>query len=176
MRGNQIMKLQLFTLVLMVLVSCSSPEESARELLNRALSEQRAGNLELSLELLQSIVDDYPQTEVATEANQLLTLVSVRSPITTKQQIDQFESALALFRFEIGRYPTGSEGLQALVKNPGIENWGGPYLESPSIPVDPWGRPYQYQSPGQHGDYDLWSEGADGAAGGAGENLDITSW
>ena len=58
----------------------------------------------------------------------------------------------------------------------GVANWNGPYLKK-SAPKDPWGNPYKYRCcPGQHGDYDLWSEGADGAPGGEGENTDIVSW
>lgn len=91
-------------------------------------------------------------------------------------QVEQFKAALGMFRFEVGRYPTSAEGLQALVENPGLENWNGPYLEKRTLPKDPWGRDYQYRSPGQQGDYDLWSYGADGMEGGEGENADITSW
>ncbi|GAB4237238.1 MAG: type II secretion system major pseudopilin GspG [Acidobacteriota bacterium] len=93
-----------------------------------------------------------------------------------KLQIDQFESALGLFRFDVGRYPTTAEGLRALIENPGLDNWGGPYLDKSTIPKDPWGREYQYRSPGLHGEYDLYSLGADGVEGGEGENSDITSW
>lgn len=93
-----------------------------------------------------------------------------------KLQIDQLEGALGLFRFDVGRYPTSGEGLQALIGNPGIQNWSGPYLEKSSLPKDPWGREYEYRSPGQHGDFDLWSNGADGVPGGEGDNADITSW
>lgn len=92
-------------------------------------------------------------------------------------QIDQFDGALGLFRFDVGRYPTTAEGLQALVENnSGIQNWGGPYLDKRTLPNDPWGREYQYRSPGQNGEYDLWTNGADGIEGGEGENSDVTSW
>ena len=93
-----------------------------------------------------------------------------------KLQVDQFEGALGLFRFDVGRYPTSSEGLEALLRDSGIENWSGPYLEKSSIPKDPWGRDYEYRSPGQHGDYDLWSHGADGTSGGEDDAADVTSW
>lgn len=93
-----------------------------------------------------------------------------------KLQISQLEGALGLFRFDVGRYPTSAEGLDALIRNPGIENWGGPYLDRNTLPKDPWGRDYQYRSPGQYGDFDLFSYGADGIEGGEGENADITSW
>lgn len=91
-------------------------------------------------------------------------------------QIDNLEGALSLFRFDIGRYPNTSEGLMALVENPGIQNWSGPYLEKKRVPVDPWGRDYEYRCPGQNGDYDIICYGADGVEGGEGDNADIVSW
>jgi len=91
-------------------------------------------------------------------------------------QIEALASAIQAFRLEAGRYPTTSEGLRALVENPGIEGWDGPYLGKPYVPKDPWRREYQYLSPGQHGDYDIWTYGADGVEGGAGEDVDVTSW
>lgn len=91
-------------------------------------------------------------------------------------QVELIGSALDQFRLDTGRYPTTSEGLAALRANTGgIERWAGPYLKK-EVPSDPWGRPYAYTSPGEHDDYDLVSLGADGAAGGEGENQDITSW
>lgn len=92
-----------------------------------------------------------------------------------KVQLELLGQALDQFRLDTGRYPTTAEGLNALVSNPGIPGWDGPYLKK-GVPLDPWGRPYIYQSPGSHGDYDLLSYGADGAPGGEGENKDITSW
>lgn len=92
-----------------------------------------------------------------------------------KTQIEMLGQALDAFRLDVGRYPTTAEGLSALVTNPGVEGWNGPYLKK-GLPNDPWKKPYQYESPGQHGDYDLVSYGADGAPGGEGENKDVTSW
>jgi general secretion pathway protein G len=93
-----------------------------------------------------------------------------------KAQIELFGTALDTFRLDLGRYPTAEEGLKALREKPsGTESWQGPYLPK-EIPVDPWGRPYVYKSPGDHGDYDLLSYGLDGAEGGEGENQDIVSW
>lgn len=92
-------------------------------------------------------------------------------------QIKEIEGALQLFSFDIGRFPTTAEGLEALVRNPGnLEAWRGPYLAKSEVPVDPWGKPYVYRCPGEHGDYDLFSYGPDGVEGGEGENADITSW
>ncbi len=91
-------------------------------------------------------------------------------------QISELENALDQFKMDVGRYPTTSEGLNALVTNPGVEGWDGSYLKKGIVPKDPWNRPYHYQSPGNHGDYDLFSYGADGQPGGEGVNKDITSW
>ncbi len=92
-----------------------------------------------------------------------------------KAQISMIGTALDAFRLDVGRYPTTQEGLDALRTNPNIANWDGPYLPK-SVPPDPWGRPYVYESPGQHGDYDLYSLGADGQRGGDGDNQEVMSW
>jgi len=92
-----------------------------------------------------------------------------------KTQIEMLGQALDSYRLDVGKYPTTSEGLNALVTNPGAQGWDGSYLKK-GVPNDPWQKPYQYQSPGSHGDYDLFSYGADGAAGGEGENKDVNSW
>ncbi|GAB4534595.1 MAG: type II secretion system major pseudopilin GspG [Thermodesulfovibrionia bacterium] len=94
-----------------------------------------------------------------------------------RAQIELFGTALDSFRLDVGRYPTTSEGLESLITPPsGVEGWNGPYLKKTEIPLDPWGHPYQYRSPGEHGDYDLFSYGADNAEGGEKENADIVSW
>lgn len=93
-----------------------------------------------------------------------------------KAQIEMIGTALDAFRLDVGRYPTTEEGLEVLWKNPGnIEGWDGPYLPK-AVKADPWGNSYVYKSPGGHGDYDLYSLGADGKVGGKGENKDIASW
>ena len=95
---------------------------------------------------------------------------------TAKAQIGEFESVLDAFRLDVGRYPTTEEGLQALRVRPGsLERWDGPYLRK-DVPLDPWQRPYVYHCPGQHGDFDLYSLGADGQDGGEGEAADVTNW
>ena len=91
-------------------------------------------------------------------------------------QIHLFGSALDTFRLDVGRYPTTKEGLKALAeKPPGVDGWEGPYFKE-DIPLDPWGRSYTYRCPGEHGEYDLLSFGANGVTGGDGENRDIVSW
>lgn len=92
-----------------------------------------------------------------------------------KAQIELLGQTLDHFRLDVGRYPSTQEGLNALVTNPGIENWEGPYLKK-ALPNDPWGKPYHYQAPGTHGEYDLFSYGRDGSAGGEGEDKDVASW
>jgi general secretion pathway protein G len=102
--------------------------------------------------------------------------VSVAKLKTAKAQIELFGTALDTFRLDVGRYPTTEEGMKALREKPsGVEGWQGPYLPK-EIPLDPWGRPYIYKSPGDHYDYDLISYGLDGVEGGEGENQDIVSW
>jgi general secretion pathway protein G len=93
-----------------------------------------------------------------------------------KAQISLFETSLDTYRLDVGKYPTTQQGLQALrVKPDGVENWEGPYLPK-DVPSDPWGRPYKYESPSTHGDYEIVSLGADGNPGGDGEDRDIESW
>ena len=94
----------------------------------------------------------------------------------TKTQVEMLGSALDAFRLDVGRYPTTAEGLNALITNPGIDGWNGPYLKKSVVPNDAWKKPFQYQSPGSHGEYDLFSYGADGTPGGDGFNKDIDSW
>jgi general secretion pathway protein G len=93
-----------------------------------------------------------------------------------KAQIELLGTALDTFRLDVGRYPTSQEGLQALTQKPGgVERWDGPYLKR-EVPPDPWGKPYIYKNPGEHGPYDIISYGADGAPGGDGTGRDVTSW
>lgn len=96
---------------------------------------------------------------------------------TARLQIEDLGAALDLYSLETGSYPTTEQGLLALVEQPSdVEVWNGPYMKKKKIPADPWNRDYQYQSPGENGAYDLFSLGADNAAGGEGENADILSW
>lgn len=95
---------------------------------------------------------------------------------TAKTQIELLGTALDDFRLDNGRYPTTEEGLEALRKKPEeLPQWDGPYLPKP-VPLDPWGRPYHYQCPGEHGEYDLFSYGKDGVEGGEKTDKDIVSW
>ena len=92
------------------------------------------------------------------------------------QDIRVIESALKFYRLDNYRYPTTSQGLGALISNPGgLDNWNGPYLEKE--PEDPWGVPYSYENPGRRGkEVDIYTFGVDGQAGGEGSNKDWGNW
>jgi len=90
-----------------------------------------------------------------------------------RAQLDSLEKALDQYRLDNRHYPTGEQGLDALVNKPsGEANWGGPYLKK-AVPADPWGRAYVYHVPGARGEFDLYSLGRDGKPGGNGEDADI---
>ncbi len=96
---------------------------------------------------------------------------------TALLQIRDLEQGLELYLLDMGHFPSTEQGLQALVREPpGVTGWHGPYLRSSTVPKDPWGNPYHYRHPGQHGAFDIYSLGFDGVPGGEGENADITSW
>jgi general secretion pathway protein G len=93
-----------------------------------------------------------------------------------RAQLDALEKALDQYRLDVGRYPSTEQGLAVLVERPaGLVRWSGPYLKK-TVPLDPWGHPYIYKSPGDHGEFDLLSYGKDGQPGGTGEAEDITNW
>ncbi|MEJ2174805.1 MAG: type II secretion system major pseudopilin GspG [bacterium] len=97
-----------------------------------------------------------------------------KSEVTVaRAQIDALEKALDQYRLDTGHYPSTEQGLGALLQRPQNEpKWNGPYLRK-SVPLDPWGKPYQYRAPGEKGEFDLLSYGKDGTPGGSGENADI---
>ncbi len=90
-----------------------------------------------------------------------------------KSQIELLVNAVEAYYLDITDYP---QKLEDLVSNPGNEKWDGPYLTKKEVPVDPWGNEYQYDCPGQNGDFDIVSYGADGSPGGSGKDADINSW
>ena len=127
-----------------------------------------------------------------TEMLVVLTILSLLIAIVTPQvigylnrakvraaqiQIQSVATTLDLYYFDAGRYPTTQEGLAALVEEPPTaENWNGPYVRGEEQITDPWGRLYRYANPGNHGEYDLYSLGADDQEGGNGANQDVTNW
>ena len=94
-----------------------------------------------------------------------------------KAQISGFKTALGTYKLDVGVFPTTEQGLAALRAKPGdVQNWNGPYTDK-DIPMDPWGHPYVYKYPGDHGDEpDIVSYGLDGQPGGEGLNKDVVSW
>ncbi len=107
---------------------------------------------------------------------QVIKYVGSAKSDTARIQIERLATTLDLYRLEVGRYPSDNEGLEALVERPpNAETWNGPYLKNRDAISDPWGRPYVYASPGEIGDYDLLTLGADGREGGDGEDADIAN-
>ena len=91
-------------------------------------------------------------------------------------QIEGLGKALDQYRLDTGHYPSTEQGLASLMERPTTEpKWDGPYLKK-ALPSDPWGKPYMYRFPGERGEYDIFSYGKDGQAGGTGESIDINSW
>lgn len=93
---------------------------------------------------------------------------------TAKIQIKNIEAALDLYRLDVGRYPTASDGLQALLEKPAnAGRWRGPYLKSADGLLDPWGESFKYRTEGNKNTYEIISFGADKSEGGEGDNADI---
>ena len=96
---------------------------------------------------------------------------------TAKLQIEELASALDMYKLDTDSYPSSQQGLQALVEEPGnVPGWNGPYLRKNFVPQDPWNRDYHYRFPGEHGEFDIYSYGADNAQGGEKDSRDIVSW
>ena len=99
--------------------------------------------------------------------------------VKARQDLRAIGAALDLYKLDNLRYPTTEQGLDALVSKPAGLATGARWRNEgylPRLPQDPWGRPYRYLQPGQHGPYDLYSLGADGVAGGEGYDADLGSW
>jgi len=96
---------------------------------------------------------------------------------TAKTEMANLEAGLDLFKYDVGRYPTTQEGLQALITvSAGAENWNGPYIKKSTGVTDPWGHSYNFHSPGEHGDYDLYSNGPNNAGEHGGAKPAIANW
>ncbi|WP_137939768.1 type II secretion system major pseudopilin GspG [Chitinivorax sp. B] len=98
-----------------------------------------------------------------------------KSEVTTaKAQIDALSKAIESYRLDTGHFPRNEQGLAVLMQAPTDEpGWRGPYLKK-DVPMDPWGHPYQYRSPGENGrEFDITSHGKDGRPGGAGDDADL---
>ena len=96
---------------------------------------------------------------------------------TAKLQVEELASALDMYKLDTDNYPSSSQGLRSLVEEPSnVAGWNGPYLRKNFVPKDPWKREYQYSYPGEHGEFDIYSYGADNTQGGEKENRDVVSW
>jgi general secretion pathway protein G len=112
---------------------------------------------------------------VGVVAPRLLGQVSKSEVTAARAQLDALDKAVQAYRMDMGRFPSTSQGLRALVEAPGEDRarWRGPYLKG-DVPPDPWGSAYQYRLPGTSGrDYDLFSLGRDRAQGGSGDDADL---
>lgn len=108
---------------------------------------------------------------------QVLKQLSASKSKTASLQIAELGAALDLYLLEQNQYPTQEQGLLALVEAPSNSvSWHGPYLRKRQLPKDPWGRDYRYRYPGEQGEFDLYSLGADGDEGGEGEASDVGNW
>lgn len=108
---------------------------------------------------------------------QVMRYVGSSKTDTARLQIHDLSAAMDLYRIDVGSYPSNAQGIQALVERPsGVQRWNGPYLRRNTVPEDPWGRAYHYRFPGEHGPFDIWTNGADGQPGGEGEDQVVASW
>lgn len=130
-----------FALMLIIAISltgCKSDKEEARTLLNEAQILMREHKAKEAKQALESLVKKYPDTEEATEALGILRLTDIGNRIANKKIVEVIENnimgCLDLFMIDVGRYPTQEEGLDALLKNPGVEGWRGPYIKK--LPED----------------------------------------
>lgn len=96
---------------------------------------------------------------------------------TAKLQIEELAAALDMYKLDTDTYPSSQQGLKALVQEPAnAAGWNGPYLRKNFVPQDPWNQDFHYQYPGEHGEFDIYSFGADKSQGGEKDNRDIVSW
>ncbi len=96
---------------------------------------------------------------------------------TARLEIENIAAALDFYRLDVGSYPGEEQGLDALVNNPGdVQGWRGPYLKKAEAVDDPWRRDYRYRIPGEHGEFDLFTLGADDSPGGEDEDQDVGNW
>jgi general secretion pathway protein G len=108
---------------------------------------------------------------------QVMKHVGTSKTRAARLQVEELAAALEIYRLDVGTYPSAAQGLDALVAPPaGSAAWNGPYLRKTVVPRDPWGRAFRYRQPGRHGEFDLYTLGADDAEGGEGENADVVSW
>lgn len=110
-------------------------------------------------------------------APQVMSYLGRAKGSTAQLQLEALDSALDFYRIDMGEYPKQEQGLAALIEKPNdANNWFGPYIPKRSNMIDPWGEEFIYRIPGENGEYDLYSLGADKQQGGEGEDRDIRNW
>lgn len=108
---------------------------------------------------------------------QVMTMLSGAKTNAVGLQLETLSTALNYYQLDVGAYPTQAHGLDVLWQKPkDIENWRGPYIRKKQHLLDPWGKKFLYRIPGQHGRFDIYSLGADGKEGGAGDDADVGNW
>lgn len=113
----------------------------------------------------------------AVVAPQVMNMFSGAKSDTAALQVEAITTALNYYRLDTGAYPDMEHGLEALVKQPNeVPRWRGPYVRKRQYLLDPWGKPYRYRMPGEHGPVDVFTLGADGREGGEGESADVGNW
>ena len=148
-------------------------------MVNQLLTRNRRGSFRRTLERGFTLVEMLVVISIialimALVGPRVLNFLAESKTKAAKIQIASLESALDLYALDTGQYPSSSEGLDALMHRPGgVTSWSGPYLKGNEVPNDPWGKPYIYRSPGEHGPYDIVSYGPKGQEGGTAE---INSW
>lgn len=110
---------------------------------------------------------------------QILSRPDQAREVAARQDILSIDNAMELYKLDNGVYPSNEQGISALVQKPTSDpvpqNWNGPYIKG-GVPTDPWGHAYHYQNPGQHGDIDIFSYGANNQPGGTGKDATIGNW
>lgn len=108
---------------------------------------------------------------------QVMSMLGGAKSSSVALQVESLSTALSYYQLDVGAYPSDEQGLAALVAAPkDVRNWRGPYVRKRQHLLDPWGRPFRYHVPGRQGPFDLYSLGADGKDGGAGDNADVGNW
>ncbi len=126
----------LFVFTLLILATGeaigSNQDAAARVMQNQAITAERQGHIEEATRIYENLVEKYPETQAAIEANKVLLEMTKRNSME-KVHIDDLMATLEVFRSETGRYPTTEEGFDALINAPvGMKNWQGPYLSNPN--------------------------------------------
>ncbi|HEX4810940.1 MAG TPA: type II secretion system major pseudopilin GspG [Bryobacteraceae bacterium] len=148
--------------------------EEETTILNRRASQGAEAGVTL-IEML--VVVTIMALFIAIVGPRLLARADSAKVTAARTEINELSNALALYKLDTGSFPSTEQGLQGLRVQPdNVAQWQGPYLQK-DVPQDPWGHPYVYKFPGEHGDEpDISSYGADGQPGGDGNNQDILSW